>query len=50
MAKEETSQVEETAAAEAPQESGAELTVQDIVLSSRLLTLQVKEAHLSLTK
>ena len=30
MAKEETSQVEETAAAEAPQESGAELTVQDL--------------------
>ena len=30
MAKEETNQVEETAAAEAPQESGAELTVQDL--------------------
>jgi len=30
MAKEETNQVEETAASEAPQESGAELTVQDL--------------------
>jgi len=30
MAKEETAQVEETAAAEAPQESAAELTVQDL--------------------
>jgi len=30
MAKEETAQVEETATTEAPQESGAELTVQDL--------------------
>jgi len=30
MAKEETAQVEETATAEAPQESAAELTVQDL--------------------